>query len=81
MASGPPKETLTSLQEQSRSLDLNLSDEALSLLHYINTTWVQPCRERKTADECFGSHNYTKFIENPKLTSGKAWMYQVCTTW
>lgn len=82
MASNPPKETLSRLRARAESLQLDLPDESLRLLNYMNTTYIQPCRQSgSSADDCIGSHNYTKFIENPKLTKGKAWMYQVCTTW
>lgn len=83
MKSNPKEEALASLRADSENLHLSLPDESLRLLHYVNTTWIQPCRAggRRSADDCFGSSNYTKFINNPKLTAGKAWMYQVCTTW
>ncbi|CAO1616575.1 unnamed protein product [Sympodiomycopsis kandeliae] len=84
MINNPSEKELLHLRSKSSSYNLNLPDESLRYLHYLNTTFIQPCRQgksKRSADDCFGSHNYTKFITNPKLTMSKAWMYQVCTTW
>ncbi|EPQ32464.1 uncharacterized protein PFL1_00659 [Pseudozyma flocculosa PF-1] len=37
--------------------------------------------EQSRADACFGSGDLSSFVNATKLTAGKAWTYQYCTTW
>ncbi|PWN26716.1 hypothetical protein BDZ90DRAFT_280210 [Jaminaea rosea] len=79
------EKALAPLRSKAKELGLTeeaLPDEALRLISYLRRTVIDPCISKNhTADECFGSADYTSFIENKKLTSSKAWMFQVCTQW
>lgn len=87
MANGPPPAELASLRAEATTLGLAwLPDEALRLIHFIRNDHVDACRYDNglqttfSADECF-ARDWEQFALNPKLTSGKAWTYQVCTEW
>ncbi|CAO1618256.1 unnamed protein product [Parajaminaea phylloscopi] len=81
-----PESRLGPLRERAHELGFRqgeIADEALRLISYLRRTLIDPCVAQggHTPDKCFGSGNYTGFINNPKLTSGKAWTFQVCTQW
>lgn len=83
MASNPNTASFKSLKARAHDLDLSssLPDEALRLLDYVKTNYIEPCRSEGTdngADACL-SQDWESFREERRLTVGKAWSFQVCT--
>lgn len=73
-----PEDTLAPLRAKAADLNLDLPDETLRLISYLRRTIIDPCVTKgHSPDECFGSGDWTGWIENTKLTSSKAWLFQV----
>ncbi|KAL9937911.1 hypothetical protein V8E36_003456 [Tilletia maclaganii] len=62
-----------------------LPDELFRLASYIRAHFIEPChRSGSTLRQCFstkGSESWEDFVKAPRLSSSKAWMWQVCTQW
>lgn len=83
MASNPDTASFKSLKALAHDLDLSssLPDEALRLLDYVRSNYIDPCRNDgmdNGADDCL-AQDWENFIEESRLTAGKAWSFQVCT--
>lgn len=81
-----PERKLKPLRDLARKLgfhDGEIAEEALRLILYLRRKIIDPCVSKggHTADECFGTGNYSDFINEPRLTTSKSWSFQVCTQW
>lgn len=77
---------LDSLSARLESQGLNVSREVHAYANYMRTNYVQPCTQGEdgqpgaSADECFGT-DYDAFASETKLSAGRAWTFQYCSTW
>ncbi|KAE8250500.1 hypothetical protein A4X13_0g4671 [Tilletia indica] len=74
-----------SSHEEKKNDDDELPDELFRLASYVRANLIEPClRSGATLRQCFstkGEEAWKDFVRAPKLSSSKAWMYQVCTQW
>ncbi|PWZ02731.1 hypothetical protein BCV70DRAFT_224424 [Testicularia cyperi] len=65
---------------------LDVSREVHAYAKYMRDNYAKPCVEGEdgepgsTPDACFGT-NYEKFANTKRLSAGKAWTFQYCSTW